>query len=144
MRTNIEKKRVMGLVFAAGATLFIAACAGEDKSQSPERSPNDARVEPPVPVGSAVDSIVQARCDREARCNNIGTDREYTNRDACLSEVRADWRDDLNFTDCPGGVDSKELNECMEEIRAESCGNPFDTLGRLVACRSSDLCRSAH
>ncbi|WP_437300276.1 DUF6184 family natural product biosynthesis lipoprotein [Sorangium sp. So ce327] len=82
-----------------------------------------------------------ARCEREARCNNIGQDREYSSKDACSNEIRSEWRDDLNFTECPGGIDAEELNECLEGIRNEECGNPFDTLGRVVACRSSDLCR---
>jgi hypothetical protein len=36
----------------------------------------------------------------------------------------------------------KELDECLEEIRNEDCGNPFDTLGRLAACRENDICKA--
>jgi hypothetical protein len=53
----------------------------------------------------------------------------------------ADTRDDLNAKDCPGGIDQKELKECLEETSNSDCKNPFDEAGRLAACRTSDLCR---
>ncbi|WP_437589065.1 DUF6184 family natural product biosynthesis lipoprotein [Sorangium sp. So ce1000] len=141
---KIAGKLVVGLISVSGMSLLAAACGGEKGSGGEAQSPGDGQREAPVPVGSAVDSIVAARCDREARCNNIGQDRDYSSKDACSSKIRTEWRDDLNFTECPGGIDAKELNECLEGIRNEECGNPFDTLGRVVACRSSDLCLDTH
>ncbi|WP_438029897.1 DUF6184 family natural product biosynthesis lipoprotein [Sorangium sp. So ce233] len=141
MRTN-NGRAAMGLVLAAGATLLASACDREERALGTTRPPEGPQVEARVATVNAVDSIVQARCDREARCNNVGAGREYASSEACATRVRAEWRDDLNFADCPGGVDAKELNECLEEIRNDDCGNPFDTLGRIVACRSSDLCKA--
>ena len=46
----------------------------------------------------------------------------------------------LLHRECPRGVDSKELDECLESIKTESCNNPIDTISRLAACRTSDLC----
>lgn len=89
-----------------------------------------------------VNGIAQARCQREQRCGNIGTDEDYKSLDDCLTKIATEWRDDLNLYECPGGVDQKELAECVEEIQNEDCNNPFDSLGRIVACRSSDLCLS--
>ncbi|MGK4005216.1 DUF6184 family natural product biosynthesis lipoprotein [Sorangium sp. So ce1036] len=133
------------LILAAGAPLLAFACDREERALGtthPSARDTEAEMEPRVATISAVDSIVQARCDREARCNNIGADRAYASKEACDSRVRAEWRDELNFAECPGGIDPKELNECLQEIRNDDCGNPFDTLGRIVACRSSDLCRA--
>ncbi|AUX23799.1 uncharacterized protein SOCEGT47_043290 [Sorangium cellulosum] len=138
MRTIVGRP-VVGPILMAGVSLLSAACGGGEGAGA--RAPDSIEGEAPVPVGSAVDSIVAARCDREARCNNIGADREYANRDACDSSVRSEWRDELTFGECPGGIDAKELNECLEAIRDEECGSPLDTLGRLAACRASDLCR---
>ena len=59
-----------------------------------------------------------------------------------MSEVGTEWKDELNAIECPDGVVEKELNECLEEVRNEDCANPFDTLGRIVACRESDLCNA--
>ena len=89
---------------------------------------------------SAIDRIVAARCERELKCNNVGADKEYASREACSQKLKTSVRDDLKAGECPGGIDQKELNECLEEIQNEGCGNPIDTIGRLAACRSSDLC----
>jgi hypothetical protein len=88
----------------------------------------------------AIDRIVAARCAREAACNNVGADKHFTTRDACSVKVKSDMRDDLNAKDCPRGIDAKELNECLVEIKNEDCNNPIDMIGRLAACRTSDLC----
>lgn len=141
MRTRVGRG-VMSLVLAAGATLVVSACDREERALGTTRPTEGQPIEARVATVNAVDSIVQARCDREARCNNVGSGREYASHEACATRVRAEWRDDLNLADCPGGVDAKELNECLEEIRNDDCNNPFDTLGRIVACRSSDLCRA--
>ncbi|WP_437746711.1 DUF6184 family natural product biosynthesis lipoprotein [Sorangium sp. So ce302] len=141
MRTN-HGTSVVGLVLAAAATLLATGCDREERALGTTRPPEGPQALPRTAVASAVDSIVAARCDREARCNNVGQGREYASKDACAIRIRAEWRDELNFAECPGGIDSKELNECLQEIRNDDCNNPFDTLGRIVACRSSDLCRA--
>lgn len=89
---------------------------------------------------NAVNRIVASRCAREAACNNIGVDRHFQNTDGCSAKIRSDMKDDLNAKDCPYGVDQKELNECLESIRKEECNNPIDSISRLAACRTSDMC----
>lgn len=91
---------------------------------------------------SAIDRIVAARCAREAACNNVGADKHYSSREVCTRDIRADMRDDLSAKDCPRGIDQKELGECLEAIQKEDCNNPIDDVGRLIACRTSDLCLS--
>lgn len=89
---------------------------------------------------SAIQRIVQARCEREASCNNVGGDKRFADRNVCTSEIQKDMRDDLNAKDCPYGVDAKELNACLDSIQKESCGNLIETISRLAACRTSDMC----
>jgi hypothetical protein len=89
---------------------------------------------------TVVGEIATARCQREKRCKNIGKGKEYASFDACKSKIQDDWRGELNAYECSGGVDMKELAECVREIENENCKNPFDTLERIIACRSSDLC----
>jgi hypothetical protein len=96
-----------------------------------ERAPNEA----------AVSSITNARCDREARCNHVGQGRKFESRTECVTRTRSDWRDDLNAIECPRGVVDTQLTSCLNQIRAESCGNPLDTLERALACRAVDLCK---
>jgi hypothetical protein len=93
-------------------------------------------------TSEAITKITEARCAREMRCENIGVDKKYSSLDECSSEVRKEWREDLDSRECSGGVVQKELSECLEEIRNEDCGNPFDTLGRLAACREGDICKA--
>jgi hypothetical protein len=89
---------------------------------------------------SAIQRIVAARCAREAACNNVGADKRFTSGDVCSQKLKADMRDDLSAKDCPRGIDQKELSECLDEIKNENCNNPIDMIGRLAACRTSDLC----
>jgi hypothetical protein len=96
----------------------------------------------PVAIHDAIERIVGARCEREMRCGNVGADKKFSDDSNCRSEVMKDFHDDLNAEECPAGVDAKELNECLTEARNEDCGNPFDTIGRVVACRTSDICRN--
>lgn len=93
-------------------------------------------------TAASVKAITEARCVREEKCGNIGPGQDYSSTSACKEKISADWRDELNAYDCPGGVVTKELSECLEEIKNEDCSSPFDTLGRVVACRSSDLCKA--
>lgn len=89
---------------------------------------------------NAIDRIVAARCAREVTCNNVGTDKHFTTREVCSQKLKSDMRDDLSAKDCPRGIDQKELNECLQSIQKEDCNNPIDMIGRLTACRTSDLC----
>lgn len=88
----------------------------------------------------AVTEIVTARCNHEERCKNIGTERTYETRDACTSKLHGSTQSDINVQDCKHGVDRPKLHHCLDEIRAEDCGNPIDTLSRVAACRTGVLC----
>jgi hypothetical protein len=89
---------------------------------------------------SAVRSIATARCERESRCKNLGADAKYASKEDCLDRVRADWAGELSVYECPNGLVTAELDECLEDIRDEDCGNPFDTLARTMSCSKSEIC----
>src|SRR3990167_3906240 len=91
----------------------------------------------PIAIDMALDKIVAARCDREMRCGNVGADKKFSDHNACNSEVKKQFADGINSEDCPAGVDSKELEECLTDARKEDCNNTFDTIGRVAACRTS-------
>lgn len=95
----------------------------------------------PLAIDQALSKIVEARCDREMRCGNVGADKKFADRNVCVTQVKKDFADGLNADDCPAGVDQKELEECLTDARKEDCNNPFDTIGRVAACRTSDICR---
>lgn len=91
---------------------------------------------------TAIDRVVAARCEREATCKNVGSDKKYSSAQACSDKIRSDMKDDLNAKDCPRGVDKKELNDCLAAIHKEECHNPLDVIGRLNDCRTGKLCKS--
>jgi hypothetical protein len=122
-----------------------------ERRTEPRIQPNEPEATKPVTnaaeavkglTAASVKAITEARCVREEKCGNIGPGQDYSSARACQEKISADWRDELNAYDCAGGVVVKELNECIEEIKNEDCSSPFDTLGRVVACRSSDLCKA--
>lgn len=100
----------------------------------------------PVPSGpearlkSATDDIVSARCSREERCNNVGDGKTYQDHEACTSKLEGSTASDLNLKDCEHGIDHAKLDTCLSKIKGEDCGNPIDTLSRLAACRTGELC----
>jgi len=112
-----------------------------------ERTEATRPVEPTRPATatagneSAVTSITLARCDREARCDNVGNGKKYDSPSDCVTKTRAEWRDDLNARECPAGVSSPQLASCVKQIKEESCGNPVEKLESVLACRTVDLCK---
>lgn len=139
------------------ALALLAACDRTDRDRSTTRDPGTTTVTGGNPVtgnnpgtttvtgaslskDSALSRIIAARCDREATCNNVGADKRYASQDVCAQKLRADLGEALNANECARGIDQKELDECLAEIKTENCNNPIDKLERLAACRTSDLC----
>lgn len=130
-----------------GGLLALGACS---KSSDRAAEPTDAAygdndsesaLRPASRAASAAESITEARCAREQRCENIGPDKKYSSFSDCSDRISNDWREELNARDCPGGIDQKELDECLAAVRNEDCNSPFDTLGRLAECTSGPLCQ---
>jgi hypothetical protein len=141
--TPLVVASLVGLIAAVGSCEregdeVIAEPQATDIEALDEDTAADSRGDQ-APRG-AVEIITNARCAREARCENVGAGRDYASAEACEADIREDWADELNAFECPGGVVEKELDECVEEITNEDCNSPFDTLGRIAACRSSDIC----
>jgi hypothetical protein len=88
------------------------------------------------------DIVAKERCDREERCNNVGEDRHYATRAACVDQIRDDDLRSFTSAACPQGVDSSKLQACVAEIRQERCDGPFDALSRNATCTRSVLCPS--
>jgi len=93
-----------------------------------------------VPNARAVSQIADRQCAREVVCNNIGADRRYVSRDACVQKTNADTMSDLNVNDCPAGISQEGLDACVAAITAQSCNNIIDKLERVAACRTGALC----
>lgn len=119
---------------------FVVGCKREDRTFEMGKTTTTTGAVASVSNENAVGRIVASRCAREATCSNIGAGKHFPSSAECTTKLRSDMKDDLNVKDCPYGVDSKELNECLEAIRTEECNNPLDTISRLGACRTTDMC----
>lgn len=144
-------------VVAAGIGVLAAGCREREEQALGTERPGKEQISPGVPPGAPpgkpqaqpiqaaqrpAQQIAQARCEQMQRCGNIGAGKKHATMSTCLSAVTAEWGEDLNAYECPGGFDSKELNECLSELRGEACDAPFQRLGSIIACRSSDICKS--
>lgn len=126
----------------AAAPLACALCwAPAGCSSNHRRPPEGALARSASPErASAVESIAEASCARESRCDNVGPRLEYSSTEDCLRRMGERWTRELDARACPREIDDAGLNECLNEIRADDCGNPFDTLERVAACTPAQMC----
>jgi len=87
----------------------------------------------------ASQKITIARCAHETQCNNIGPGKTYGTMDVCIDKMKTDV--DSRFGECTNGVDSTDLQSCVDDIREEACGNPVDAMSRILTCSKTKLCR---
>lgn len=127
----------MSLLTAVASVAVLGAC--EKTKTEDERTPTE-RVQSATQNGPAIASIIEARCAREARCENIGPEKRFLTRAACVEHVRDKSQNKLNAKECPGGVDPKALDSCLTQIKNEDCGSPIETVERVATCNSIDLC----
>ena len=81
------------------------------------------------------------RCDRQARCNNIGPNEKYKSRAECVSKMQSDDGKSINADECPGGINEGNLNRCLKALREEGCGSPIGALERLESCKTDSICK---
>ena len=133
------------------AGLTVVACNRDKAGQAGQAGPTDPNAQDRsgsttltgaslVSNESAIDRIVAARCAREVTCSNLGPDKHYATGDNCIREVRTKLNDEIRPSECPRGIDAKELDECLDAIRSESCTNAVETVARLAHCRAGSLC----
>jgi hypothetical protein len=130
---------------ALGAGFFsLTGCSkaheAEPVTAHNESTPTAGAMTPAAGTRTAAEQIAQSRCEREQQCGNIGKDQTYSSSQDCLARIRNDWKDELNARECPGGINQKELDECLGQVRGEACSNPFDTLARVTECTSGQIC----
>src|SRR3954454_11807178 len=101
----------------SASCVLTALCIGGCKS-SERAAPTGERKEPgrvgggpaevaPGRAGTdrAPSTIVEARCSREAHCNNVGPGKKYESQAQCVQKIGGDERDALKASSCPKGVD---------------------------------------
>jgi hypothetical protein len=89
-------------------------------------------------IDQAVGEVSTARCDHEQRCNHVGAEMRYSDRDHCMNVMHSEARRD--FEQCRAGVDQKDLRECLTEIANEDCNSAVQRLEAYKECHVDDLC----
>ncbi|MEO6419032.1 MAG: DUF6184 family natural product biosynthesis lipoprotein [Polyangiaceae bacterium] len=117
-----------------GCAAVIAACSNSKPSTTTTTAaPGATRFD------SVADKLATARCNHEVTCNDIGADKKYATREACLADSKATGVHDLN-AQCPGTVDQRQVDKCVAEFKSEGCGNVIDTAKRVNDCSIGQLC----
>ena len=124
------------IAFIVVTTTLAAAC---DSPPPAPVTPSGAAAAQPVSVHD-VALITKERCEREERCTNVGVGRRYATREVCDEQIRSDNMNNLTNAACPYGINAANLQTCLADIRAEACGNPFDSLNRYIHCTVNALC----
>ena len=124
------------IIFLATTAALVVACNHED---APARSASTTGSFA-VTNEDAVRRLTEARCERAKACNQLGEKEKYADEAACKRENHHDLEADYRVAECPGGIREQKLNNCLQEIQNEKCGNPFDKISRLATCRTGSLC----
>ncbi len=89
-------------------------------------------------IDQAITDMANARCDHEQRCNQIGANAKYSDRNHCIQVMGGKAREDLQG--CVRGVDQEDMRQCMTEISNQSCDGMFSGIAESKACGMDDLC----
>ncbi|MFO0614950.1 MAG: DUF6184 family natural product biosynthesis lipoprotein [Polyangiaceae bacterium] len=128
----------------AGAVFSCLSICCMEHSDPPRSAA--ATTAPRTTAAAAVEKIAAARCEREARCQNVSAQEGPQDAKACQTSIKRDLDQDFGEDkDCRNGVNVQDLDECLAKIRGQECG----ALGaitegaqRSMACSTMDLCMS--
>ncbi len=127
-------RHVLALSFGCAAVIATACSSSNQKPSTTTTTAAGAGR-----FDATADKLATARCNHEVTCNNIGADKKYPSREACLADAKATGIHDLN-AQCPGTVDQRLVDKCVADFKSEGCGNIVDTAKRVNDCNPSTLC----
>jgi hypothetical protein len=112
-----------------------------------KQKPQAAAAETPPPVtgvegGDSRTAIAMARCQREARCGNVGQEKDYETEDDCVTRLEPDTERELEVRECPSSIAPVQLKACMDAIGRQSCDRPLGDLAPIPECSPAVLCQN--
>jgi hypothetical protein len=79
--------------------------------------------------------LAGAKCERAAACGEIGKDKKWPSKDACMAETRAEEFPGLVAArECPHGVDGKRVDQCVNDILEVKCSDALAQVCKYVLC----------
>lgn len=127
------KQYVLAVVGSCSLAWVVAGCGHREQPEPLVPASGTARA-----IDMTVDDIATARCNHEQRCDQVGGDKRYSDRQHCMNTMRSETRADLNK--CTTGIDEKDVRECLDEIDKEECTGAFHGLQEYKQCKLDDLC----
>jgi hypothetical protein len=119
-----------------GAVLLVTASACHSGPSSTTTT-TSSRI---VGRDEALLRLTKARCEREVICGQIGRGGAFPDRGACERDLRGRANAELLGRECPRGIHEGHLEDCISEVRKETCGNPRHTAERIDICADGQLC----
>ncbi len=114
---------------------LVAAASACEKESKQSMTPASGTVSPKE---RAADAIAVASCDHAANCGQIGWERDYANRSACLNDARREVENLMQS--CIGQPDSDELQECLDAVAEGDCLATATHVARVGDCAAPELC----
>src|SRR5512142_457397 len=121
----------MKAIWLMSATLF--ACGSNEAAVVPTTVTSAGMH---VDVDKAADQITTDRCNRQLSCGNIGKDRMWRDRHACVHDM--DNRVHSVIGGSCSSIDAMRLSTCLNEIREQSC---LQSAELPASCGGVQLCR---
>lgn len=90
---------------------------------------------------TAASRITEAHCDREASCDQIGTNRRFATRERCVRDQGKKTQQEVKAADCPNGIDENRLQTCLGRIGVQECTDLVMSLANVDACSTATLCK---
>lgn len=125
----------MNKVMMLGAGLLLmGACSAADEAV------DDTALEPSLET--RIDRIASTACDRFEECGDIGSGKDYENREACMDDMRQDFRDLWPADECSDGrVNAEAYDICDKKAETYSCDmGLFEFISYYQSCSASDVC----
>lgn len=124
------------IALGAVAALLIAAGCKHDRGVSTTTTKSAGILS----SEDAVQRLTAARCQREVDCDHIGSGKGYDDYAACEREVSQGLRSSVRTDECPDGIQEAKVDQCLKELKNETCGNVLEQVSRLTTCRTGMLC----
>ena len=124
--------RLEGILALSLGVLAIVAC-GKEKPGPMVPAAGTTRA-----IDKAIMDLTNAHCDRQQRCNNIGPNAKYSNREHCMNVMGGESREKLQG--CTHGIDQKDMRQCLTAIQNQECSGLFGGIEEEKACDMDDLC----
>lgn len=94
-----------------------------------------------APEELAGDRLASALCDHAERCGEIGWEREYPTRGACLNSAGS--RASRHLRACSNPLSDTALEGCLDSVASADCGaSSSRRLENWTSCQTENLCPS--